>query len=182
MSATPAPTAAGRARLTRLYEAHADAVYRYARHRVDVQTAEDVVAETFLIAWRRLDSVPRKAVPWLLATARKVIANEVRSESRRVALAARVATRSVADHPGEPDTTEDRHDVLAALKELPPADQEVLVTSAWYDLTAFRAAEVLGCSPVAYAVRLHRARKRLARLLTQSRVAAAGASRTGAKR
>jgi DNA-directed RNA polymerase specialized sigma24 family protein len=74
-------TEAARQRLSEMFEACADRVYAYVSHRTDPHTAEDVVAETFAIAWRRLDRVPSHALPWLLVTARKVLANELRGRA-----------------------------------------------------------------------------------------------------
>jgi RNA polymerase sigma-70 factor (ECF subfamily) len=58
---------------------------------VGPERAKDVAAETFLIAWRRLEDVPREPAPWLLGVARKVIAGQLRTDARRDALAARLA-------------------------------------------------------------------------------------------
>jgi RNA polymerase sigma-70 factor (ECF subfamily) len=59
-------------RFAGLYETHAGAVLAYARRRCGTDEAEDVLAETFLIAWRRQDDVPPDALPWLYAVARNV--------------------------------------------------------------------------------------------------------------
>lgn len=65
-------------RLERLFDAYADRVHAFATHRVGPDSARDVVSETFLVAWRRFDTVPDRALPWLLGTARKVISNALR--------------------------------------------------------------------------------------------------------
>ncbi len=78
-----------RGRLEALYAEHAAAVHAYARRRTDPASAEDLVAETFLVAWRRLDRVPADALPWLYATAGRLLANHRRGEARRAALVAR---------------------------------------------------------------------------------------------
>ncbi len=85
-----APPDAARARLEALYVEHGAAVHAYARRRTDPATAEDLLAETFLVAWRRLDRVPADALPWLYATAGRLLANHRRGEARRAALVARV--------------------------------------------------------------------------------------------
>lgn len=151
-------------RLERLFDAYADRVHAFATHRVGPDSARDVVSETFLVAWRRFDTVPDRALPWLLGTARKVISNELRGRARRSALADRLAASRINVPEGPSDT---KHDVESALEKLDQADQEVLVLSAWYDLTGIEAARVLGCAPGTYAVRLHRARRRLRRELTR---------------
>lgn len=147
-------------RMRRLFAAHADAVHGYALCRVGHDLAPDVVSDTFLVAWRRIDAVPADPLPWLLGVARKVILGQQRSRGRQSALLERLAQR--ADAADGPDAGfEQRLVLVEAMRALSSQDQEVLVTSAWYDLTAKQAAQVLGCSSVTYAVRLHRARHRL---------------------
>jgi RNA polymerase sigma-70 factor (ECF subfamily) len=77
-----------------LFHQHADAVLAYAIRRSDVDAAEEVVAETFAVAWRRLDVVPDPALPWLLGVVRRVLANELRSLGRAEALTLRLANPS----------------------------------------------------------------------------------------
>lgn len=151
-------------RLERMFAAHADRVYAFACHRVDSDTARDVVSETFLVAWRRLEEVPDSPLPWLLGTARKIIANELRGRGRRAALVDLISSGLAAPAAADEHASL-RVEALAAMQELSELDREVLMISAWYDLTAMQAARVLGCSPAAYAVRLSRARKRLRALL-----------------
>ncbi len=152
-----------RSRLEHLFDNHADAVYTFARFRVGADSAADIVSETFLTAWRRIDHVQEPALPWLLGTARRIIANEVRGESRRRALGERLTlerlptTLAPESAPPEPQAT-----VLAVLERMAPSDREVLVLSAWFELTAQQAAQALGCSAPTYTVRLHRARRRFA--------------------
>jgi RNA polymerase sigma-70 factor (ECF subfamily) len=75
-------------RLSELFAAHNVELTRFAIRRVGEARAGDIVAETFLVAWRRLDDVPAdNARAWLYATARYVIAHEVRSQRRRDNLA-----------------------------------------------------------------------------------------------
>jgi RNA polymerase sigma factor (sigma-70 family) len=158
-----------RARLEALYSEHAAAVHAYARRRIDPASAEDVVAETFLTAWRRLDGVPRDALPWLLATARHVLANHRRGDARRAALSARIAhERPVAATPGE-GLGDDGERLLRALAALRPTDREALLLTAWEGLRPARAAVALECSTAAFHVRLHRARKRLETALERER-------------
>ncbi|MBM7785602.1 RNA polymerase sigma-70 factor (ECF subfamily) [Tenggerimyces flavus] len=133
-----------------------------------MHTAEDVVAETFAIAWRRIDRVPSHALPWLLVTARKVLANELRGEARRSALVERIAALDADSAQSLPAAIEGKHDVLAAVSQLSTLDQEILTVSAWYDLSAREAARVVGCSPATYAVRLFRARRRLRTQLSRA--------------
>ncbi|MDQ6936313.1 MAG: RNA polymerase sigma factor [Actinomycetota bacterium] len=157
------------AAFTSLYERYYDDVLRYARRRVDEQTARDVAAETFLVAWRRPGQVPgEEPLPWLYAVARNTLANVLRGRSRDAALGVRVRAASVAA--GVPtadpaDVVVQSVEVAAALGRLSRPDQEALQLVAWEDLDLAAAAQVVGCSAATFAVRLHRARRRLGRLL-----------------
>ncbi|HEY0497122.1 MAG TPA: sigma-70 family RNA polymerase sigma factor [Kutzneria sp.] len=158
-----------------LYHAHYAALLRYGTRRVGHDAAKDVVAETFLVAWRRPDAVPLDdPLPWLYATARRVLANHVRAEIRRDRLDERIGAMGdgvvEADHA---DAVAARADVLRALAELPAGDQEVLMLTEWDGVAAPTAAEVVGCTLSAFKVRLHRARRRLAAKLTPPRLAPA---------
>jgi RNA polymerase sigma-70 factor (ECF subfamily) len=149
-----------RQRFERLYRDHADRIHAYARRRSDAAMADDVVAEVFLVVWRRLDRVPDDALPWLLGVARRVLANRRRSVRRAAALRARLAATVTAPIPGSAD-----HSVLAALSRLGETDRELLLLIAWEGLSQAEAAEVLGIRRPAVATRMHRARQRLAEAL-----------------
>ncbi len=160
-----------RDRFATMYHQHYPAVLRYAVRRIGADTARDVAAETFLTAWRLLDRVPsEQPLPWLYATARRCLANEVRRQTSRERLDARI--RAEAGH-GETAGAElserviDRLAVLAALGTLRPLDQEALRLIEWEQLDIAAAARVMGCSAGAFKVRLHRARRRFARALGQ---------------
>ena len=156
-----------RSRLEVLFAAHGAAVLAYARRRSDAATAEDVLAEVFVVAWRRLDQMPAEALPWLLSCARRVLANHRRGERRQLALVRRLAavTSRPAVESASGSGTGRLGDALASLSDL---DREVLLLVAWEDLPVERAAAVLGCSPNTFSTRLHRARRRLARTLAAS--------------
>jgi RNA polymerase sigma-70 factor, ECF subfamily len=147
-----------------LFAAHHDAVWRYAVRRVGDAGAEDVVAETFLVAWRRLDAIPEHELAWLLGVARKVIANQRRGQRRHASLAERLAREPVVP-PESSEADVPAHAVLAALATLSERDQEVLRLVYWDGLDPSDAARALGCTAVALRVRLHRARNRMARAL-----------------
>jgi len=115
--------------------------------------------EVFVVACRRLDQVPAEPVPWLLACARRVLANRRRSADRQRALAARLAAAST---PGLPEWELGGDSLLRALAELSERDREVLLLIAWEGLAPAQAAAALECSRATLAVRLHRARRRLA--------------------
>jgi RNA polymerase sigma-70 factor (ECF subfamily) len=146
------------ARFRRVCEAHTPAVLAYALRRTSREDAADVVAETFLVAWRRLDDVDEPtALPWLYAIARRVLLSQQRATRRQQAIAERVAA-VVPEAPEAPPGSPRLLDALAALSE---AEREVLMLAAWEELSSSEAARVLGCSATAYRVRLHRARRRL---------------------
>lgn len=152
---------AGHRALEALYTAHADRVLAYLLHRTDRETAQDILSETFVLAWRKSGSVPDDALPWLLASARRLLANRVRSDQRHRALTERLAVMADRTEAAEiGDAIGTRAEVAAALSALSEQDREVLVLSAWYGLTAKQAAQVMDCTATAFAVRLHRARKR----------------------
>jgi len=159
-----------RDRFLTLYEQHYPAVLRYAARRIAPDAASDVTAETFLIAWRRLDDVPAlEPLPWLYATARRCLANELRGQVRSDRLHNRMKDEA---HIGAgrarsevAETVADRLDVLAALATLSGKAQEALRLTQWEQLDYADAALVAGCSVAAFKVRLHRARRQLARAL-----------------
>ena len=152
--------------LDELFVAHYSEVLGYILRRAPVSGAEDVLAETFLVAWRRADSVPDDALPWLLGVARRVLANQRRGDLRRDALTSRRKARS-SQPQWEPPAVLDG-DLADALAALPERQREALLLSAWQGLDARRGAAVVGCSPAAFRVRLHRARSQVAAKLATS--------------
>lgn len=152
----------GSARFEELFRRQYPAVSAYARRRIPSHMADDVVASTFLVAWRRLDEVPADSLPWLLAVARNVIATQQRGSRRLGALRHRLEHADVTPQPAE---DEPAGRVAAALGRLPENDREALTLIAWDGLQPSEAATVLGQSPATFRVRLHRARNRLRREL-----------------
>ena len=152
------------ARFRALFEATYAAVRRYAHHRgVPAGQADDVVAETFLVAWRRLDQVPRDdPLPWLLAVARNQGRNQRRSQVRYGNLLRRLPPPLPVPPPDEPPEPGRDVAVFAALAALDEGDRELLLLVAWDGLTPAQAARVVGCNAGAARVRLHRARRRFA--------------------
>jgi RNA polymerase sigma-70 factor (ECF subfamily) len=150
-------------RFERIYHAHYAAVLAYALRRAPRPIADDVVAETFLVVWRRLADVPDDAAPWLYGVARRVLANERRASARRLALTERLRS---APRPAPADAGEGV--LAAALEHLTEREREALTLVAWEGLTAAQASRAAGCSHAAMRVRLHRARRRLARALEAS--------------
>ncbi|OAI38483.1 hypothetical protein AYO39_01150 [Actinobacteria bacterium SCGC AG-212-D09] len=187
MTASPGPDAEARSwtpRFEACFESHFRHVLAYALRRIgDRAAAEDVAAETFLVAWRRLELMPDDRLPWLLAIARNVVLNELRAGRRRQRLLARVAAEPAewtepnhaAVQPGSDrgplaglNTNGLSDRVEIALGSLGDRDREVLLLTAWDGLDHRQAAAVLGCSPTAFGVRVYRARKRLAKALDLS--------------
>ena len=155
-----------RRRLEQLFAAHGSTVYAYARRRGSAADADDVVSDTFLVAWRRLDDLPDAALPWLLKVARNALANRRRSGARQEALRVKLA---VTDRPaalvpvGSADAVTDR--VTRALETLPRAEYDALTLLAWEGLSPEEVGTVLGCSRAAVYLRISRARRRLRRAL-----------------
>lgn len=139
----------------------------YALRRTDPEEARDVAAETFTVAWRRLEDVPPgdDALPWLLGTARRQLANRRRRAETQDRLDRRL--RAITAHPrNDPaDGVTERAALAAAFGRLGEEDREVLALIAWDGLQPREAAIVQGCSAATFAVRAHRARRRLAALL-----------------
>ena len=149
------------AQFEQLYRAYADPVHAYARRRSSPAAADDVVAEVFLVAWRRLDQVPDDPFPWLVGVARRVLANGRRAESRATALHDRLAD---SHRPHEPPAGLDDR-VFRALAVLGERDRELLLLIAWEGLGQAEVARALGLRRGTVAVRLHRARQRFAQAL-----------------
>ena len=155
-----------RARWEDLYRSHAGQVYAFAYRRVGREDAPDVVAETFLVAWRRIDEVPQDALPWLYTVARNLVGNLRRSTQRREALWERVRHSTVAEPTTDPvEDVDAANAILVAMQMLPVAEREALMLVAWEDLDVRSAASVMGCSPGTFAVRIHRGRRRMKRIL-----------------
>lgn len=154
-------------RFREMYARTCDDVLRFARRRVHPSHAEDVAAEVYLVAWRRLEDAPRLPGPqraWLFGIARRCLLNTYRADGRREALAVRLATvgerthETLTDHP---ESVHQRVDLARAWHRLGAEDQEVIALTVFDDLTSPEAARVLGITPPAYRVRLMRARRRL---------------------
>lgn len=152
------------AQFERLYRQYADRVHAYALRRTTPSAADDVVAEVFLVVWRRLHRVPEEPLPWLLGVARRVLANRRRTESRAAALHERLADPGYRPQLSAVSAELDDR-VQRALAGLGERDRELLLLIAWEGLRVNEAAQVLGVRSGTLAVRLHRARQRLAEAL-----------------
>ncbi|MBT0769056.1 sigma-70 family RNA polymerase sigma factor [Kineosporia sp. J2-2] len=137
---------------------------RFLARRTDPATAEDVLAETLLVCWRRLSEIPAEPLPWAYGVARNCLANAERSRRRQDRLVARLVT---LDPPGPP-AGDASVDLTTALARLRPQDAELLRLWAWEELAAAEIGQVLGISANAATIRLHRARERLRAELERS--------------
>jgi RNA polymerase sigma factor (sigma-70 family) len=147
-----------------LYAGNFEAVLAYAIRRVaQPADAADVVAETFLVAWRRHREMPAgdEARLWLYGVARRVLANHHRGDVRRERLRQRL-TSAVDSHP---EASLEGSEVRQALAQLGGIDREMLTLTVWEGLSPSEAAAVLAISPAAARTRLSRARSRLRELL-----------------
>ncbi|GLZ40396.1 sigma-70 family RNA polymerase sigma factor [Actinokineospora sp. NBRC 105648] len=162
--------------LTRLYDAHARELHRYLARRLDTATADDLVAETFLIAWeRRADYRPARAGvrAWLYGIATNLARRHARDEVRGL----RAMTRSGSQaEQGDPldtaaaarvDAAAQATRLGAALADLRPVDRDVLLLVAWAGLTPKEVADALTVNQATVRTRLHRARTALRGHLTK---------------
>ena len=157
-------------RLTLLFHAYQPRIQQFARRRVGADAAQEIVAETFLVAWRRLHDIPDPPLPWLYRVASLEIANFHRRQVKSLEVERAVrqsldpgATRRDASENfdrTEFDRTESEA-IARAFESLEPREHEILRLATWEGLSSAEGAIVLGCSISAYRVRLHRARSRL---------------------
>jgi RNA polymerase sigma factor (sigma-70 family) len=160
-----------RARFIALYECNYDLIYTYLHRRLAHADVADLVAEVFMVAWRRLDRVPPAPEDrlWLYAVGSRVARSHARGLRRRRRLGVRLQAE-----PREPVTNpqvEVFMQVRAAVERLPVKDREAVRLVLWEQLSHEQAGRVLGCSANAVAVRLHRAKKRLRAELDSDRPA-----------
>lgn len=149
-----------RDRFEQLAPALMEPLRRFLARRTDAATADDVLADTLLVCWRRLDELPDQPLPWAYAVARNCLANAERGARRQQRVAAKVASvdppRESTPGPGEAD-----HPLVDALGRLRPDDAELLRLWAWEQLAPAEIATVLDITANAASIRLHRAREKL---------------------
>ncbi|HEU4319583.1 MAG TPA: sigma-70 family RNA polymerase sigma factor [Acidimicrobiia bacterium] len=157
-------------RFEELYERHMLEVLAYCMRRLGRTNAADACSETFLIAWRRLDDLPEppQTLPYLYGIARRVASNQARSLRRRSRLDARLTALGVSTAP-DPELlvaqSNRDQEIVAAVRRLKPKDREIVMLYAWEDLPRDTIAEMMGMTRSAIDQRIHRANKRLARIL-----------------
>lgn len=156
--------------LEALYRAHADPIHRYAAQRIGYEEAADVVSDTFAVAWQKRQRIPRDAErAWLFGVARKETLRRSRISARGNTLYTRLLTERPADVVDHSDGVSARIDVYRALAALRVSDRDILLTTLWTDLEPTEVAATLGLSRATYAVKLHRARRRLAGVLEDTK-------------
>jgi RNA polymerase sigma-70 factor (ECF subfamily) len=150
-------------RFSVLYEDSYGAIHAYACRRVGSDAADEIAAETFLVAWRKFDALPVEPLPWLYGVARNVVLRHYNEHARRQRAWSALARERTWSPVGGLDG--DDPGLREAWEQLSVADREVLALVAWEELSVADAARALGCSAPVFSVRLHRARRRLERLL-----------------
>jgi RNA polymerase sigma-70 factor (ECF subfamily) len=152
-----------------VYARRYSAVFRYGARRLADETAREMTAEVFLVLWRKLPELGLDdELPWLYAVARRVTANVLRGQVRRLALARRVEAHLALGAETRWESMEkvdSEVDVRRHLAALPPVDQEALLLSVWEEVDAVTGAKIVGCSTGAFKARVFRARRRLAEAL-----------------
>lgn len=155
-------------RFVDLYERFYRPVYAYCRRRTTAERVDDVVADTFLVAWRRIDVVPRgsEVLPWLMGVAYRVLGTQWRGTSRSRKLERKLSSVGY-ETPPPPDEVvllkEQSSQVVAALDSLKPTDQEILRLAAWEEMPQADIAVVLNINIGAVRQRLYEAKKNLAK-------------------
>ncbi|MFJ4526139.1 RNA polymerase sigma factor [Streptomyces sp. NPDC088810] len=157
-----------RTRFEALVHVVAEPLHRFLLRRADADAVEDILSETLLALWRRIDDLPALAtgsevdpdtvLPWCYGVARGCLANARRADGRRRRLMQRL---TLAQRP-LPAAGADHTDLYAALGTLRELDRELVLLWAWEGLAPRQIAEATGLTPNAVSIRLHRAKRRLA--------------------
>lgn len=151
-------------RLVALFEGCAPRLYAFARRYAAPLDAEDLVASAFEVALRRIDDVPTEehlAFAWLIGTVRRLAANQRRWRDTRDRHWQSVIREGWHTTASPEDAIAERDEALTALAKLSSDDRELMLLIAWDGLSPDEAATALGISRGTFAVRLHRARRRL---------------------
>lgn len=148
-------------RFEEIFDATADRLRNYCLRHTSPQQAEDVVSEVFAAAWRKLDQLPDPALPWLIVAARHEMASQYRTHKRQGQISERLAPLTALASDSPELGVERRDELLRALGSLSDDDREAMLLIAWDGLSTRDAARVLGTTPGALRVRIHRARTAL---------------------
>jgi RNA polymerase sigma-70 factor (ECF subfamily) len=155
-------------RLAEMFSSYYEEVLAFCARRVGRGEAEDAAADVFAIAVRRAEEIDWATVrPWLYGIARGVLANRWRTLQRRQRLLMRMATFTQTSEPPADVVVRraEDHGALVALQQLRPNDREILMLAAWEEMSGPEIAQTLGITVSAAEQRLHRAKKRYARVL-----------------
>ncbi|NNN00769.1 MAG: sigma-70 family RNA polymerase sigma factor [Acidimicrobiaceae bacterium] len=149
-------------RFASLVRVHSPAVGNYLRRRLYPLTRsdlDDLVEETFIVVWRRIDDIPPQAeLAWIIGVARNVLRNARRSKQRRSRFESSLTPR--ADDSSAEDYVIGDSSVREALLKLSEEDREIVMLNAWDGLDTTAIASVLQTTTNAAAVRLTRAQAR----------------------
>ena len=162
---------ARRARFERVAADVYEPLRRYLRRRARPDDAADMLADTLLVVWRRLDDVPDEPLPWCYGVARRTLANHRRGDDRRLRLVERTAAEPIAPANDDPQLAVDHTDpdLERAIASLSEAEQEIVHLWAWERLEPREIADVLDITPNAVSVALSRAKRKLAERLEPGR-------------
>jgi RNA polymerase sigma factor (sigma-70 family) len=162
-----------RAGFEQLYrETRTDLLAYLMRRSPNPEVAADLLADTYLIAWQKLDMIPagERARLWLFGVARNLLLEGARRRRSRQALVERLAAELRSAQPARAPVEDERASALGeALAALPEWDREIVLLTAWEGLTPKEIAAVIGVRVNVVRVRLHRTRTRLRRELSNSR-------------
>ena len=169
-------------RFVRLYRDFQPKISAYVRRRLPESDAADALADTFLTVWRLVGRAPEDPLPWLYRIAANSVANQRRSARRRSRLQDRARVWRELGGVGDSTLAAETSGALqTAWPRLAEGDREVLRLVAWEGLDGQQLASALGCSHAAARVRVHRARRRLARLLDESAEPGSGHTRPSSR-
>lgn len=155
-----------RHRFELLYKEHFQAVYAYCLRRVPTGEVNDLVAEVFTTAWRRMGDVPTPPEDrlWLYGTARRTVSQNHRGRFRAQRMLASLRQNlPSADSTVSNGTSARESRVIELVDHLRPKDRELVRLIIWEQLSHSEVAKVLGCSTNAVAIRWHRSLQRLRR-------------------
>ncbi len=163
------------AEFARVVATHRRALLRYALRRLDDYTdAEDLVAESLVVVWRRMSKLPSRdeELYWLYGIASRVLANMMRGRQRSMRLEVRLAFERENECDTQRYSEDDVKRLMSALSQVKPEDRELLQLTYWERLSYREIGTVLGCTAGTAGVRISRARQHVRELLNESTPAA----------